>query len=67
MSLPVANHAFASDNTAGVCPEAFAALAAANEGCLPSYGDNVHTAKARRLIADLFGRECDVHFVFNGT
>ena len=29
MSLPVANHAFASDNTAGVCPEAWAALAAA--------------------------------------
>jgi threonine aldolase len=67
MSLPVANHAFASDNTAGVCPEAFAALAAANEGCLPSYGDDVHTAEARRLIAEMFGRECDVHFVFNGT
>ena len=67
MSLPVANYAFASDNTAGVCPEAFAALAAANEGSLPSYGDDVHTAEARRLIAEMFGRECDVHFVFNGT
>ncbi|MFM8337234.1 MAG: threonine aldolase family protein, partial [Opitutaceae bacterium] len=38
-----------------------------NEGCLPSYGDDVHTAEARRLIAEMFGRECDVHFVFNGT
>jgi threonine aldolase len=67
MSLPVANYAFASDNTAGVCPEAFAALADANVGSVPSYGDDVHTAEARRLIAEMFGRECDVHFVFNGT
>ena len=67
MSQPLANHAFAGDNTAGLCPEALAALAAANEGCLPSYGADVHTAEARRLVEDLFGRECDVFFVFNGT
>jgi threonine aldolase len=67
MSHSVANHAFASDNTAGLCPEALSALAAANEGCLPSYGADVHTAEARRLVEDVFGRECDVFFVFNGT
>ena len=67
MSQPLANHAFASDNTAGLCPEALSALAAANEGCLPSYGADVHTAEARRLVEDVFGRECDVFFVFNGT
>ncbi len=59
--------AFASDNTAGVCPEALAALAAANAGCLPSYGDDAPTAAAKKLFADLFETDCDVFFVFNGT
>lgn len=67
MSHPVANHAFASDNTAGLCPEALSAMVAANEGCVPSYGTDVHTAEARRLVEEVFGRECDVFFVFNGT
>ena len=67
MSHPVANYAFASDNTAGLCPEALSALVAANAGCVPSYGDDGHTAEARRLVGEIFGRECDVFFVFNGT
>ena len=67
MSHPVAHHAFASDNTAGLCPEALSALVAANAGCVPSYGDDGHTAEARRLVAELFGRECDVFFVFDFT
>jgi threonine aldolase len=61
------SYAFASDNTAGVCPEALAALAAANAGRAPSYGDDAHTAGAKKLFADVFERECDVFFVFNGT
>lgn len=61
------NYAFASDNTAGICPEAFAALAAANAGRVPSYGDDGVTVEAKRLFADLFETECDVFFVFNGT
>lgn len=61
------NYAFASDNTAGICPEALAALAAANAGRVPSYGDDTHTAEAKRRFADVFERECDVFFVFNGT
>ncbi len=65
--MTAANYAFASDNTAGLCPEALAALAAANAGRVPSYGDDAHTAEARRRFADLFGRECEVFFVFNGT
>ena len=64
---PSPQHAFASDNTAGVCPEAMAALAAANAGRAPSYGDDAHTAEARRLLAEVFETECDVYFVFNGT
>jgi threonine aldolase len=61
------SYAFASDNTAGVCPEALAALAAANAGRVPSYGDDAHTARAKKLFAEVFERECDVFFVFNGT
>jgi threonine aldolase len=61
------SYAFASDNTAGICPEALAALAAANAGRVPSYGDDGHTARAKKLFANVFERECDVFFVFNGT
>jgi len=61
------NYAFASDNTAGVCPEALAALTAANAGRAPSYGDDRATSRAKRLFHDLFERKCDVFFVFNGT
>lgn len=66
-AAPAHDYAFASDNTAGLCPEALAALAAANAGRVPSYGDDAHTAEAKRLIAELFERECEVFFVFNGT
>ncbi len=59
--------AFASDNTAGACPEALAALTAANAGRVPSYGDDAHTARAKNLFADVFERECEIFFVFNGT
>jgi threonine aldolase len=61
------NDAFASDNTAGICPEALNALQAANEGCAPSYGDDPLTAEARLRFNTVFECECDVFFVFNGT
>src|SRR6202008_970734 len=61
------NFAFASDNTAGVCPEALAALTAANADRVPSYGDDAHTTAAKHQSAALSGRECDVFFCFNGT
>jgi threonine aldolase len=62
-----ANYAFASDNTAGICPEAMAAVTAANTNRVPSYGDDAYTAEAKRLFNVLFERECEVFFVFNGT
>lgn len=62
-----ASYAFASDNTAGVCPEALAALATANAGRVPSYGDDAHTAAAKKQFARIFETECEVFFVFNGT
>lgn len=61
------NYAFASDNTAGVCPEAMAALAERNAQPEPSYGDDATTAEAKRWFARLFESECEVFFVFNGT
>lgn len=62
-----ARYDFASDNTAGLCPEALAALVAANEGACASYGDDPHTERATDLIRELFETDCDVYFVFNGT
>ncbi len=61
-------HAFASDNVAGFCPEAWTTLAAANAaGPVGSYGDDPFTAEACDLIRQVFETDCDVFFVFNGT
>lgn len=58
---------FASDNAAGICPEAWEALRRANEGYTPGYGDDAWTATACDLLRDFFGTDCEVFFVFNGT
>ena len=61
------DYTFASANTAGLAPEALAALTAANAGHAPSYGDDAWTARAKRLIGEFFATDCEVFFVFNGT
>ena len=58
---------FASDNTAGLCPEALAALLEVSEGCCPSYGEDAYTTRAADMIREIFETDCDVYFVFNGT
>ena len=58
---------FGSDNYAGICPEAFAALTAANADHATSYGDDPWTARANQLISQVLGRPCEVFFVFSGT
>ena len=58
---------FASDNYAGICPEAWAALAEANTDHAPGYGDDAWTLKATDLIREVFETHCEVFFVFNGT
>ena len=58
---------FASDNYSGICPEAWAAMAEANEGHAPAYGDDAWTAKAADAFRTLFETACEVFFVFNGT
>jgi threonine aldolase len=59
--------AFASDNYAGISPEAWQAMAEANNGFTRSYGDDPWTAQACALIRDTFETDCQVFFVFNGT
>jgi len=58
---------FASDNYAGVCPEAWAATETANHGHAPAYGEDPWTARAANGFRELFEKECEVFFVFNGT
>jgi threonine aldolase len=62
-----ARRQFASDNYAGICPEAFAAMAEANHGHEVSYGNDTWTEMASNLIRDVFETKCEVFFVFNGT
>lgn len=60
-------YAFASDNCAGVCPEAWEALQASNQYYVGSYGADRWTKRATQLVEDLFECRCDVFFTFNGT
>src|SRR5262245_5304593 len=58
---------FASDNYAGICPEAFGSLVEANQSHEVSYGNDTWTDKASKLIREIFEANCEVFFVFNGT
>lgn len=58
---------FASDNYAGICPEALTALLAANVGHAPAYGDDEWTRRVSDRLRELFDTDCDVYFAFNGT
>jgi threonine aldolase len=65
--VPKRSRHFASDNYAGICPEAWSAMADCNAGHVQSYGDDPWTASAANLIRDFFEKQCEVFFVFNGT
>lgn len=58
---------FASDNTAGVAPEALAAIIEANADFCASYGEDVYTRRATDAFRALFERPCEVFFVSTGT
>lgn len=58
---------FGSDNHAGVHPEVFSAMIAANLGHAHGYGDDPWTAEATETLKRHLGEECDIAFVFNGT
>ncbi len=61
------SRSFASDNNAGVHPKVMEAMAAANDGHVIAYGDDVYTARALKKFREQFGREAEVFFVFGGT
>lgn len=59
---------FSSDNAGGVHPQIMAALVAANEGHLPSYGGDSVTRAAQNAIRQVFeAPDAAVHFVMSGT
>ena len=65
--MTVERHEFASDNTAPICPEAWAALLGANADYAAAYGEDRWTARVCDLIREIFETDCDVFFVFTGT
>src|SRR5437899_10634036 len=67
MRADTIRYQFASDNTAAICPEAWAALEEANAHYAPSYGEGEWTAKVCEGIRQVFEVDCDVYFVFTGT
>jgi threonine aldolase len=58
---------FASDNCAGICPEAAAALSEANQGATASYGEDPWTQRLCDRVREIFEIDCEVFLVFNGT
>ncbi len=58
---------FASDNTAAICPPAWAALVEANAGTEVSYGDDRWTRRLVARVREIFETDCEVFLIFNGT
>lgn len=58
---------FGSDNHAPAHPDILKAVAAANQGHTPAYGDDPWTAAAEALLKEHFGPEARPFLVWNGT
>lgn len=58
---------FASDNVAGMAPEALDALVRHNDGFARAYGGDEPTARAADLIRARLDADAEVRFVFSGT
>lgn len=58
---------FASDNAAGASAPILDALIAANAGFSPAYGADSFTARAEKMLADLFEKDIAVFLVATGT
>jgi len=63
----MADYSFASDNTAGACPEAIEAIVAYNVGFTSGYGTDPVSAKAADLVRGMLDADADVRFVSSGT
>ncbi len=58
---------FASDNAEGWAPEILEALRVANEGAMPSYGDDALTKEVTAALSEVFERDVAVVLVPTGT
>lgn len=58
---------FGSDNYAGVHPDVLAAIANANGGHVPGYGDDPYTEQLQDVMRRHFGDDAVTYPVFNGT
>jgi threonine aldolase len=58
---------FSSDNAYGASPQILAALSAASDGAVPSYGDDPITARVRSRLSEIFEHEVAVYPVVTGT
>jgi threonine aldolase len=63
----ITKRSFASDNNAGIHPEIMQAIAAANDGHVIAYGDDLYTARAVARFREHLGKDVEVFFVFGGT
>ncbi|GIG39369.1 threonine aldolase [Cellulomonas phragmiteti] len=66
LHAPAVRH-FASDNYAGVHPEVLAAVAAANVGHVPAYGDDPWTERLQDVVRAQLGEQAVAYPVVNGT
>lgn len=58
---------FASDNTAGMAPQALQALQAADGGFVRAYGGDEITARTADLIRARLDADAEIRFLFSGT
>jgi len=57
MTQPVDRYDFSSDNTAGICPPAWSALAEANVDTEISYGDDRWTRRVIERVREIFEKD----------
>jgi threonine aldolase len=67
MGGPKERFEFASDNTAAICPPAWAALSQANSEAEVSYGEDKWTRRLIERVREIFETDCEVFLIFNGT
>jgi threonine aldolase len=58
---------FGSDNHSGVHPTILNALRNVNDGYAIAYGLDEHTKQALEQLKEIFGKQAEIFFVYNGT
>jgi threonine aldolase len=58
---------FGSDNHSGVHPDILTTLQNVNEGYTIAYGNDPYTERALKQLKDIFGKQSEIFFVYNGT